>query len=163
MLCFSYGSNMSSKRLLARLSSASFVMVARLPYYRLAFHKAGTDGSGKGDIVPASAQAEVYGVVWEIPDTQKAVLDSFEGLGFGYDEITITVFDLTTDKPMDVQAYIATRTRSGLKPYDWYKNHVINGAREHGLPEHYIAALEAVKALEDKKRKRFEQEVAIYQ
>ena len=31
-----------------------------------------------------------------------------------------------------------------LTPYDWYKAFVLAGAREHGLPQDYVAALDAV-------------------
>ena len=45
--------------------------------------------------------------------------------------------------------YLATRTDATLCPYDWYKALVIAGAREHGLPPEYLAAIEIVKAKSD--------------
>jgi gamma-glutamylcyclotransferase len=36
-----------------------------------------------------------------------------------------------------------------VTPYDWYKALVIAGAREHGLPADYIAALAAAPAKPD--------------
>ncbi len=47
MLCFSYGSNMSQRRLKARVPSARFIAVAELPAHRLRFHKSAGDGSAK--------------------------------------------------------------------------------------------------------------------
>ena len=36
------------------------------------------------------------------------------------------------------------RTDASVRPRDWYKDHVVRGAREHGLPSDYIRALETV-------------------
>lgn len=47
MLCFSYGSNMSQRRLKARVPSARFIAVAERPDHRLRFHKSAGDGSAK--------------------------------------------------------------------------------------------------------------------
>ncbi len=49
MLYFSYGSNMSSRRLLSRVPSARFITSASLPGHALHFHKKGLDGSAKCD------------------------------------------------------------------------------------------------------------------
>lgn len=46
---FAYGSNMLAARLTARRLG-----IATLPAWQLRFHKVGSDGSGKGDIVPAA-------------------------------------------------------------------------------------------------------------
>ena len=34
--------------------------------------------------------------------------------------------------------YVATRINDGLRPYDWYRNLVLAGALEHGLPDAYV-------------------------
>ena len=31
-----------------------------------------------------------------------------------------------------------------LRPFDWYKEHVLRGAREHGLPVAYVAGIERI-------------------
>ncbi len=36
-----------------------------------------------------------------------------------------------------------------LIPYTWYKDFVVDGARQHGLSEAYIANIEAVEARAD--------------
>lgn len=66
-------------------------------------------------------------------------MDKAEGLGKGYEEVTITV--MTTDsKAMDAVTYLASDEAidDNLKPYQWYKEFVESGAREHDLPEAYI-------------------------
>ena len=39
--------------------------------------------------------------------------------------------------------YYATKIDRSAVPYDWYKAFALAGAKEHGLPPAYIAALEA--------------------
>ena len=36
------------------------------------------------------------------------------------------------------------RIDAALRPFDWYKDYVVRGAREHGLPADYIRELEVV-------------------
>ena len=87
MLCFSYGSNMSQRRLQARVPSARFMAVAELPGHRLRFHKSASDGSAKCNAEDTgNPEDRVIGVVYEIAATEKPDLDRHEALGFGYDE-----------------------------------------------------------------------------
>ena len=161
MLCFSYGSNMSSARLRDRVPSARFVAVAILPAHRLRFHKVSSDGSGKCDAEETeNPDDRVYGVVYEIANEEKPDLDRKEGLGFGYDEKVVEV--ITEQGKLNILMYFATRVNSSLKPYCWYKEHVLIGAREHGLPPEYIAQIEAIAAVEDPDVTRGERELAIY-
>ena len=161
MLYFAYGSNMATQRLAARVP-ARFVTTALLPAYRLTFHQRGSDGSGKCDIVPASAQSAVYGVIWEMASHHKPTLDRYEGLGAAYNETWLTVTDLASDRQFEVQAYIGNLTALGLRPYTWYKHHVLTGAREHGLPTYYLRALEGIEAHQDDNAERHAREMALY-
>ena len=58
--------------------------------------------------------------------------------------------------------YYATRINNSLKPFHWYKDHVLIGARENGLPADYIAQIEAVESLDDPKPERHARELSIY-
>lgn len=48
----------------------------------------------------------------------------------------------------------ATDKSPRLKPYSWYLRFVVEGAKQHGLPEEYVATLEAVRAIEDPDKER---------
>jgi hypothetical protein len=37
-----------------------------------------------------------------------------------------------------------------MKPYHWYKEFVVRGAEEHGLPAGYIVGIRAVESQEDR-------------
>ena len=157
---FSYGSNMLSRRILARVPSARPLGVALLRGHRLAWHKAGRDGSGKCDVVVTNDPAHaVHGVLYEFLAAEKALLDAAEGLGAGYDEKQVEVE--SRSGPVNAWLYCATATEPGLAPYSWYKGLVVAGAREHGLPADYIERLEAVIAAEDADAERHALHVAL--
>ena len=162
MLYFSYGSNMSIPRLTERVPSAHAVAVARLQKHRLKFHKKGKDNSGKGDAECTNDKNDVvYGVVFEIAASEKPELDRHEGLSNGYEEKSVSI--CTRDgKELIAFTYYATNIEPELKPYEWYKEHVIRGAREHGLPADYINILLAVEVMPDPDQSRHERELAIY-
>jgi gamma-glutamylcyclotransferase len=162
MLCFAYGSNMSLARLKDRVPSARLVAIGILGEHRLAFHKISKkDGSGKCDAqYTGSPDDKVIGVVFEIADAEKPNLDRAEGLGRGYDEKQVKV--AADGKLLNVQMYFATNIDSSLKPYHWYKKHVLVGAKEIGLPLDYVSIIEAVESEEDPDPQRADRELAIY-
>lgn len=162
MLYFAYGSNMSRPRLLARVPSAEFVITARLDAHRLAFHKAGGDGSGKCDALATGDPTHcVFGVVFEIAATEKEHLDRIEGLGVGYAEKRVRLA-AADGAAVDAFLYCATRVDATLTPFAWYKAHVLAGARQHSLPADYVRAIEAVTSIEDPDLTRARRELAIY-
>lgn len=161
MLYFAYGSNMSERRLARRVSSARKIATCELRGHKLAFHKISKiDGSAKCDI-PSSESDTVIGVLFDIADEQIADLDRAEGLGFGYESISV---DLVDPSGFSVRAmsYFATAIDASLKPYNWYKHHVLVGARENNLPESYIEFIESIESIKDPCTSRAESEMAIY-
>lgn len=161
MLYFAYGSNMSIKRIRSRISSARVVCSGVLPRHALKFHKQGDDNSGKCDVVEVEDSSEVVGVIYDIHTDDKVILDKIEGVGEGYEQKTVAVMT-GVGLPMKAMMYYATRINADLKPYQWYKEHVLRGAREHGLPAEYIEYINSVEAIEDPRLERHRKEVAIY-
>jgi len=49
-----------------------------------------------------------------------------------------------------------------LKPYSWYLNHVLVGAKQAKLPAPYLNVIEATKSIEDKNSVRDAQQRSIY-
>jgi len=163
MYYFAYGSNMSSKRLQARVPSAQFVALARLPGYQLTFRKFGSDGSSKCTIEPVPTRdINTVGVIYRIPAEQRYTLDRIEGNGFGYESQTVQV--VTQDeRKLDAFVYIGNDLVEEALPYSWYKQHVLIGAREHGIVDAYIDKICAVPSIDDPNEQRQRQELAIYQ
>jgi gamma-glutamylcyclotransferase (GGCT)/AIG2-like uncharacterized protein YtfP len=163
MLYFSYGSNMSLRRLAARVPSAQVVCNARLDGHALKFHKkSNKDGSAKCDAAHTGQNEDiVIGVVFDIDPSHKAKLDACEGLGYGYETKTVS---LLSDRGEKVEAftYYATLIDAALQPFHWYKEHVLRGARENGLPGDYVMRIEEVVSIDDPDNDRHERELAIY-
>ncbi len=162
MLYFAYGSNMASPRLRARVPGAMTCGVAILPGHRLRFHKIGRDGSAKCDAQPTGqAEDRVVGVVFHIPPRERSVLDACEGLGAGYRAVEVELAR-ADGVPLQAFCYSATRIDPLLRPYDWYREHVLRGALEHLLPRAYVDAIAAVPCWSDPRAERHLDELAIY-
>jgi len=157
---FAYGSNMSFPRLRNRVTGARIVGVAKLERHKLVFHKVSKDGSGKCDIVESEA-GEVLGILFELPSSEKKKLDQVEGLNYGYDEKEVRVH-LSPDRKETALTYFATAIDPTIKPYGWYKRHVLEGARKAKLPKFYIEAIQAIESNADPDTHREASELAIY-
>ena len=142
MKYFAYGSNMSTKRLQARAPSSRPFAMARLDGYTLKFHKRSIDGSGKCNIVrTGDPEHHVFGVLFDIAESEKPSLDRAEGSGRGYTPVNIHV--QSGSEQIAAFAYIAMRDwiDDTLLPYAEYLAFIVEGAREHRLPEPYIRTL----------------------
>ena len=139
---FAYGSNLCTNRLRRRnVSSAVFVAIGSLPEYILRFHKRSNDGSGKCNAFYTGKEADkVIGVIYEIDPVEKKWLDDAEGLDRGYQEDVVDI--RTQEAALRCFTYIAEGSYidDSLKPYDWYHDIVVAGAREQNLPKSYIQA-----------------------
>ena len=155
MKYFAYGSNMSHKRLQARVPSAQVMGIAKLHGYSLAWHKVSKDGSGKCDIVKEySPDNYVWGVLYEIEASDKKYLDRAEGLGNGYDEKMVMI--ASGSEMIAATTYFATKIDSTLRPYHWYKALVEEGARENALPDEYREKINSQECIEDPDESRAE-------
>ena len=160
LLCFAYGSNLSWRRLEARVGAVTVETVAALPGHRLAFHKPGRDGSGKCDaLATGDSRDRVWGAVYRIDDGQRQRLDHIEG--DGYAATNRELVDASGRK-LTAMTYRATRIEHGLQPLDWYLAHVLVGAHQHALPAEYLGSLSRVAYRADDDRGRWFRELAIY-
>jgi gamma-glutamylcyclotransferase (GGCT)/AIG2-like uncharacterized protein YtfP len=161
MKIFAYGSNMSLERLKKRISSATFYKIGKITGHLIKFHKTSKDGSGKTDCFKTSnIEDELWGVIFDIDPSQKENLDKFEGKGKGYEEKLIDV--LCDEGYIKTYIYYATNITESLKPYDWYINHVIIGAKQFNLPEQYIKILVQQEYIIDPDEERRKLEFSLY-
>jgi hypothetical protein len=145
---------MSLARLKQRTPSAKRCGSFKLLAHSLRFHKVGQDKSGKCDAFYTANQSDyVLGALFEIDEVDKIYLDKAEGLGFGYDEKEVTLLD-SQNQVISAFLYIATHIDAEIKPYSWYKNHVLIGALESNLTEEYIDKIKSVKSFEDLDKNR---------
>lgn len=154
---FAYGSNMHLRRLSERTPSCVPLAVAELPGHRLRFHKLSPDGSGKCNIFFTGRQTDrVFGVLYRLDIDEKPLLDAAEGVSHGYnaDQVQVRI----GDSRRRVHTYFADPDYidEALRPYGWYKELVVSGARMHKLPSAYVAGLERQDALDDPDNSRAE-------
>lgn len=133
---------MLTARLRARCKSATPIGMAFAEGYRLTFSKPSFDGSGKGHLVHAAKRVRQPGVLFEIDERERALLDEAEGCGKGYDrEDAFPVRLHTTKEMVNSTIYLATKSDRSLIPYDWYLALIVAGAREHGFDRRRIRQL----------------------
>jgi gamma-glutamylcyclotransferase (GGCT)/AIG2-like uncharacterized protein YtfP len=137
-LYFAYGSNMKTERLRERVASVRALGIARLEERRLLLNKRGADGSAKANLVP-SRGGVAWGVLYEIATRDWSRLDRHER---GYVRTRVCV-QSPADYACEAITYISDRPIDAV-PFDWYRALLIEGAREHGLPDDYVAQLEAL-------------------
>lgn len=163
MKYFAYGSNMSMNRIQQRISNSQFIGVYALNGYDLRFHKVGQDTSAKCDAFKTDIDLDrVEGVLFEIDKDDLSRLDKIEGVGNGYEKVDVTVIGANNEKIIAFM-YAATSINESLLPYDWYKRHVLEGAKSAGLSYSYIKKIEHIHSIKDPDRNRDKLEVKIYQ
>ena len=163
MYYLAYGSNMAAARLQRRLPSAKRIGLVELPGHRLTFDNRSTkDHSGKCDALRTESVADlVLAVLYRIDPEEKSILDHYEGVGVEYQDVFIRI-KIPEGEEADALIYYAINLEPGLRPYHWYKQHVLRGAEENGFPESYLQMIRQVESSEDEDLERCERELGIY-
>jgi len=163
MKIFSYGSNMNLARLKERVPTAVYVTIASINNYTLKLKKISKDGSSKATILPTENEDDiVWGVIFEIDDSEKEQLDKAEGLGSGYNQDTKNFTDEDGNGHF-AQVYIADNAALSdeLLPYDWYMEFIITGARQNQLPKEYIDRILSIENIVDRDEKRRQKNLSL--
>ncbi len=152
VLYFAYGSNMDWCQMRKRCPSAQFLSVALLRDHRLAFTRYSPSREcGVADAV-AEEGPKVWGVVYQIPDTEIAMLDKCEGFTPGrkreendYVREERHVYrDGDEKQPLLVHAYFANRQDNPPLPSTKYKQLIVEGAEYWHLPCTYVDELKRI-------------------
>lgn len=142
---FAYGSNLDVGRMVGRVPSARLVGPSSLPGHELRFHKRGwKDGTGKANAHRnGDAGAAVHGVVYEVDEAELAELDVHE-TGYERRRLDFAVTPAAGPETIGAWVYLASPDviDDELLPTRWYLDHVLHGARAHGLPGPLIDWLE---------------------
>jgi gamma-glutamylcyclotransferase (GGCT)/AIG2-like uncharacterized protein YtfP len=154
MLYFAYGSNLDWAQMRERCPSARFVCIAKLPEHRLDFTRQSTKKDREGgvaDVVP-DAHQNVWGVVYQIEETEIDSLDRCEGFRPGrrreensYNREERHVFrDGDERQPLVAFLYFVSQKGGPFRPHPKYKRFIVEGAKHWHLPHDYIAKLERI-------------------
>ena len=133
-LHFAYGSNMSRAQMGVRCPGARALGTATLEHWRFLIGP-----SGHGSIAPRPG-AVVRGVLWRLSARDLAAINAYESIGSGlYVRRIVPVRHGPNRFPALV--YIQRRPGEG-RPRPAYIHLVVEAARDWGLPERYVDALQ---------------------
>lgn len=129
---FAYGSNLCATQMARRCPDATDPRPATL-----AEHDWLINQRGVATVEPFTGST-VHGVLWTVSERDLAALDSAEGVPVRYRRDRLTVH--TADGPSPAWVYVDPRVQAG-PPRPGYLERIINGARQHGLPDGWIEFL----------------------
>ena len=147
---FAYGANMHDSAFLERRRMRPMEWrVGCIPGYRLRFN---LSGRPKGRAAPANISAdpegEVWGVLYRITRRELVLLNATEGVpGPRYQPLELPVTD-GKDNDLVAVAYVADGAAIDGNPSLRYSTLLRDGARDHGLPDHWLAHLDGVQHAE---------------
>ncbi|KXB96812.1 MAG: hypothetical protein AA908_10250 [Chlorobi bacterium NICIL-2] len=108
------------------------------------FNKRSIDGSAKANLMRRVGD-KTWGELYEI---EKKDLEKLDRVEIGYSRIIVRVY-LTDSETVEAITYVSNELTDEQVAYDSYKTMIINGAREHNLPEEYIAYLKQLQSKHD--------------
>ncbi len=126
---FAYGSNLCVRQMAQRCPGAVDPRPATLADHDWLINERGVATVEQFD------GSQVHGVVWQVTDNDLATLDSAEGVPVRYRRDRLTVH--TDDGSHQAWVYIDHRVEPG-PPRPGYLERVVDGARQHGLPQRWI-------------------------
>jgi gamma-glutamylcyclotransferase (GGCT)/AIG2-like uncharacterized protein YtfP len=138
---FAYGSNLSARHMRRACPSATFIMKADLPNFRVEFrHFSEKRQGGISSIVEAPGKL-VRGVLYETRAEDIEALDIVESVPEGlYRRDTFLV--MGEDRSWhEAELYRVVEPRGPYPPAKTYLDQMIEGAEEHGLEAEYIEEL----------------------
>ncbi|MDA0823021.1 MAG: gamma-glutamylcyclotransferase [Proteobacteria bacterium] len=140
---FAYGSNRDRGTFCGRRRiEPSDTKVGRLTNYELKFNlPVGPGNRGVANIARGSDK-QIWGVAYQITSTEGRRLDRSEGVQRDfYRRIPVTI-ELQDDHKLEAFTYASSCGRPGRLPSPRYLGLIVNGARYHGLPDHWIDRLQ---------------------
>jgi hypothetical protein len=102
------------------------------------------DESYKLNIEPSTGN-QVWGVIWAVAEAERQTLQDYEGRS--YRSTPVWVNRPETGMEIEVSTFIAQGNNvedNDGSVYDWYYRYVINGAKQHHLPDDCVRNLEAI-------------------
>jgi gamma-glutamylcyclotransferase len=139
---FAYGSNLWIDQMTARTGpigqGVDRPRIARLQDHRLVFNMQGEDGQ-----VYANVERPGEGVTGVIYRCSPVALDKLDAHERGYERRRVQV---ASEDGVTLEAVVyvarADRIATAGKPSSEYLERIVRGARQHGLPEAYVRAIE---------------------
>lgn len=144
---FAYGSNLCVGQKTERTGMIRQALRCRLPDYRLQFNKRSSKNSNEcfANVVPFAGD-EVWGVAYLCNPAALRKMDAWEGVASGNyrrEEVRLITEAGSSVTAVTYIAGVDFVCASG-RPSTWYRDRIVSGARQHGLPADYIAKVIAL-------------------
>lgn len=136
MLYFAYALNLSQAQMKRLCPASRFVKVATLDGYRFVYDGYSVPWDGAVGNIVKSEMERVWGVIFDITERDRLMLDAFEGYPRYYERLEVEVKD-RDGRAERAMTYCRTGRAVG-KPHPDYEKIVLDGAKECGLPEEYV-------------------------
>ncbi|XP_015595842.1 gamma-glutamylcyclotransferase [Cephus cinctus] len=153
-LYFAYGSNLLTKRIRINNPTAIKKDIGRLKNFRLDFITFSKRWHGAAATIVPTENSHVWGVIWEIDNSNMSDLDEQEGVA---DKIYFPMtVDVETPNGTSLQCRVYQQCKNPeenvttellpeeRRPSPLYLNTILSGARENGLPHEYIQFLQSI-------------------
>jgi len=136
MLYFAYGSNMNHEQMKNRCPSAVFIQASKLNNYKFVYDGHSSTRSGAVANITEKKGNIVMGGLFEINNADLVSLDGYEGYPNSYDRKIVEVVG-NDKKNYKAIAYYRIGKTIG-EPSLSYRECILQGAKDCGLPESYI-------------------------
>jgi len=138
---FAYGDRMSTTTMQRHAPHARLVGPANLAGYRLAFNVRSRSWGGGAANALADPRGTLWGVLWEVDETDLAGLDSYRG----DDETLRHDLDVDIQGPegtVGARSFAVTSHEAFIRPTERYVEMLKANATSQGLPEEAVAAID---------------------
>ena len=142
---FAYGSNLDLLQMKRRCPSSELISKGSLPGYRLTFNRYSSGWNGGVADVIKEQGSEVWGLVFELSDTDLKRLDRYEGC---YKDQTSlyerwkAVIDTPNGQVCDVWVYAVVEKEKFVQPAPEYLQIIKDAAMRYDFPEAFQLTLE---------------------
>lgn len=146
-LYFAYGFNLNVEKMNQKCTKPRVLGIARLSEHKIGFYEHSVVWDGAVETVIPDTQSEVWGVLYQLESYAWDELDNCEDVrldGTGeYFHYPVEVLD-TQNRVREASMYKKARLGAAKLPSTEYLEIIIQGAKEQGLPEGYIATLQNI-------------------
>jgi gamma-glutamylcyclotransferase len=142
MKYFAYGSNMDHKQMGVRCPGNKFHGPAKISGYKFVFDGDSRMRNGAVANIVEFPGGMVWGGLFEVSDANLAALDRYEGFPSSYQREELNVCQ-EADEVTKAIVYFRTNKKPG-QPSQEYKEVVLRGAKDCGLPEEYINQIKSL-------------------
>ena len=142
---FAYGSNLDLPQMKNRCPESKLISKGSLSGYRLTFNRFSSGwGGGVADVIQEQ-DSKVWGLIFEISDTDLERLDRYEG--YNKDQTSLyerwkAVIDTPNGQVCDVWVYTVVEKQKFVRPTPEYLQIIKSAAVRWNFPEAYRQTLE---------------------